>query len=58
MIDPMPLDSQNEANALRAMLGLPSEPVYLDLKPPNLLTDWERKWLEARLAEVRNLPLA
>jgi hypothetical protein len=52
----MPLDSQNEANALRAMLGLPSAPVFLDIKPPDLLTDRERDQLTRRLREIESVP--
>jgi hypothetical protein len=42
----------DEASTLRAMLGYEAEPVYLDMKPVELLTAGERKKLKERLAEV------
>lgn len=48
----MPLDSLTaERDALRAMLGEPAPPVYLDLKP-GPLTDAERELFTRRLATV------
>lgn len=50
------MDHLDEKNALRAMLGMPSEPVFLDIKPPLLLTSGERKRLYARLEAIQQAP--
>jgi hypothetical protein len=50
-------DHFDERNTLRAMLGLPSEPVFLDIKPPDRLTPGERRRLEARLEELDRAPV-
>jgi hypothetical protein len=47
-------DLAAEQNALRFALGLPSEPVYLDIKPVTLLTAGERRPFAERLATVTN----
>lgn len=44
-------DLRAERDALRAMLGEPGEPVYLDLKP-GPLTRQERRQFAGRLGEV------
>jgi hypothetical protein len=45
-------DLAAEQQALRFALGLPSEPVYLDFKPVELLTAGERRQFAERLAAV------
>jgi hypothetical protein len=50
-----PLGDFDERNVLRAMLGLPSEPVFLDIKPANQLSPGERRRLEERLSVVIDL---
>jgi hypothetical protein len=45
-------DQFDERNTLRAMLGLRSEPVLLDIKPVDKLTPGERRRLTERLAEL------
>jgi hypothetical protein len=44
----------DEWDNLRAMLGLPSEPPLLDIKPPDLLTAAERELFTRRLAELES----
>jgi hypothetical protein len=41
-----------EQNTLKAMLGLPGEPVFLDIKPVSRLSNGEKHRLNERLAVV------
>jgi len=45
-------DLRAEQNALLFVLGMKSEPVYLDIKPPDFLTTGERQQFGERLEVV------